>query len=614
MKNTVITLLSLLLVGCMGKSFEYNAPSISKEEIDNNVKKTFGVTFNPEHDWVSAVNNSITIKVNPSETTDIKKVQILTQSPFGNGDANGSTVLNESEVVYGESITMIYDAPSYLERLYAACVTSDGDYIIRGFSVGQPNVAFVGEEVTSAPRRAISTNAKTLVGNLPLPVLGEFIDSYAKVRGYAGFENDKLYDIANKADLVMHFDDYPNSVKEDMKDIIFTYLPNKKSNIERIRQHVCYNETSYAITTGDDPIVVEPIYKNDGGYHEVEFCSLYYYYFKEEDLSGMNDEEQTAYLMALPKFKLLYMGDLVGATYGGEKLVDDKLMRDYAYAAVYWGDNPVEGTIGSYQFPKGYKIGFMLRNEGKTVHQGELYCDGRLNEEVNKWGHLASAKLGAGDARMAWLSGNKKNFLCCESGTDRDFNDIVFEVEGGVEPIGIIPVIESNQYSFCFEDSELGDYDMNDLVIKAQRIDATHVKYSITACGAYDELYVLNINGNKINMNNEVHSLFKTDEKFINTVKGSTYFEPVSEIVTVSKTFSFLDSKTQPCLYDKTRDKVIKISQKGEDPHGIMVPYNFRYPAEMVCIKDAYSRFTNWGITRTEDIDWYLDFAEDKVY
>ena len=82
-------------------------------------------------------------------------------------------------------------------------------------------------------------------------------------------------------------------------------------------------------------------------------------------------------------------------------------------------------------------------------------------------------------------------------------------------------MFENDFYTFCFEDRELGDYDMNDVIIKATRINKTTVEYSVVACGAHDQLQIKNINGTTINGNVEVHSLFGlANNTFINTEKG----------------------------------------------------------------------------------------------
>ena len=60
--------------------------------------------------------------------------------------------------------------------------------------------------------------------------------------------------------------------------------------------------------------------------------------------------------------------------------------------------------------------------------------------------------------------------------------------------------------------------------------------------------------------------------------------------------------------------KTIKLSKKGEDPHGIMIPYDFKYPIEYKCIKDAYGRFNEWGESRVNSTDWYKYYTQGKVY
>jgi hypothetical protein len=455
----------------------------------------------------------------------------------------------------------------------------------------------------------MSDDVETAVSALPSDIeLGGWIESYARKRGYVGFDNDKLYSMVSYDGQAMALSDYSEDVKADLRDVIFTYLPNKKSNIEKIRKHRYYNENCYPITTGDEPIVVSPIYKNDGGYKEVENCALYYYYFKESDLEGV---DAVQFIKDLPKFRAVDFHDCV-LSYPG--MSDDVLKKQVGYTLIYWGDEPTEGCHGSYHFPMGYKIGFMLRNEGKAVHQGELYCDGRLNGEVNSWGHLASAKLGPTDARMAWLGYNDKNYLCCESGTDRDFNDIVIEVEGGIEPIGDIPDVEFKSYCYCFEDTRDGDYDLNDVVIRARRIGVTKVEYSVVACGARDELYIQNIFGTRINPDKEVHEMLGWSRDFINTVKGGIVKNWVTDTIVVEREFSFLDNTRMPYILNKTKNYAVAVSSAGEDPHGIMVPYEFRYPLEMVCIKDAYPLFNNWGINKVLDTDWYRWPEEELVW
>ena len=629
MKKSIlaVSLGLLLLSSCTKEKDLYEQPKEEKQEqnmdeqIQQNVLNRFGVNFSSEQDWSTTVKSSITVTAD-ANLNDIVKVQILTQSPYGNGDAK---VLNEVEAKNGETVEIFFDAPSALSRLYAACVSKTNQYYIKGFKVGTKSLSFTN--TASARRKAMAQTILEQINALPEPVIDSVATSYAKERGYEGFDNCLLYLMGDKEtylNQIITMTDYDEDGKEDMKDIILTYLPNKVSNIEKIRGSAYYNENSYPVTTGgEDPIVLSPIYKDDGGYHEVENCDLYYYYFKDEEIAIMSEEEQVQFFKDLPKYKAI---DLMNSVATGGKstgMKDKELKKHTAYTLVFWGEenNPQLGATGSFIFPKGYRIGFMLRNNGSKlekgiyVHRGELYCDGRLNKEVNKWGHLASAKLGDTDARMAWLSANNKMFLCCESGTDRDFNDVVFEIEGGIDPFAPMPIeVEANSFTYCYEDTQLGDYDMNDIVIKAKRLNSTTVEYSIVACGAYDAIYVRNINQGAIKDNVEVHSLFKADQRtFINTQQGQNY-TPITVKKTVAKTFSFTDPVTQPYIYNMSKDLEVRIAKMGEDPHGIMVPNDFRYPLEQVCIKDAYTEFNNWGQNPINSTDWYNSSVESKVF
>jgi hypothetical protein len=135
------------------------------------------------------------------------------------------------------------------------------------------------------------------------------------------------------------------------------------------------------------------------------------------------------------------------------------------------------------------------------------------------------------------------------------------------------------------------------------------------ACGAHDQLQIKNINGTKIRDDQEVHSLFGVSTNtFVNTVKGAQTYPAVTERVTVDKNFSFLNENTQPYIYNMSEGKTIKLSKKGEDPHGIMIPYDFKYPVEQKCIKDAYSRFNEWGETRVNSTDWYKYYNPGTVF
>jgi len=583
--------------------------AVSKEAIKENMEKVFGVSFDPNHDWCSTTRGEVTFMTDPS----VKKVQILAYvqeiDQEGLDDdvtTNGMKVLNEATVNGQSSIKLDYDAPKDHLGLYAAFHTAHSCIVkkIDGNTVS-----------SSAPAQSRMTRALSTGYTLPQGefAIGEIVESFASQRGW--IPGEMLYGLGDYTSQVMTSPDYSDEFKELFMGIVFSYFPNGRAynNLPKVKESGYYNSKVYPITTGDEPIILTPMYKRDSATkygNEIYNSDLYYYYFKESDLyAGM---DTVAYLQGLPKYKAIPFNQC----FGEEE--DNVITKHGSYALLYFGEGqPEMGTVGSYEFPQGYKLGFMVRAKtdvegGKK--QGEVYGDGRLNNKINNYGNFKSSKLGTNGPRVAWLSLNNKMLMCWESGTDADFNDVIIDVEGGIEPFDSIPDLDPEVYTYCFEDTPLGDYDINDVVIKAWRVNETTVQYSVIACGAYDELCIRNINAGVINDTTEVHRLFgKQPNQFINT-DGGAYCEPVTVTKTVPKTFSFLDPATQPYIYDRTTDITVKLAEKGEDPHGIMIPNDFEYPREKICVKDAYPQFNSWGQNSISSVLWYTAPKKERVY
>ena len=578
-KLIYLALGALMLVGCNKYNFD-SEKEVRSNQIKENVEKVFGTKFDANHDWCTTTSGQLVISNIPNGTDKVQALAYVTEE---DGETSVLT-LNEADVNGKSTITLSYDIPKDNLGIYVALISSN-NFTLKKV---ENNAA----SFTRAAKRAISTPYTLPSGELKL---NGYISSYASERGW--IEGERLYSYNSQG---MTVPDYSDEYKEVFRTIIFSYFKNgrKYNNLPLVQQTGYYNDNAYPFTTGKEPIIISPVYKNDGGYQEIENSDLYYYYYKEENVEG----DIVEYLENLPKYKAITLSECING--------DDVIKKGTAYALVYWGDGmPSDDAVGSYIFPEGYKIGFMVRamcpleNKKKT---GELYGDGRLNNYINFYDkcNFKSSNLGTDGPRICWMTVNGKMLLFFESGTDRDFNDIILEVEGGVEPIIIIPDIEDNYYTYCFEDTQLGDYDMNDVVIKARRINETTVEYKVVACGAYDELKIMNINGKTINSDTEVHKLFGVDGGYVNTVAGQN-IPVVSEQIKVSKNFSFLDEATQPYIIDITTSNEVKLSKKGEDPHGIMIPCNFAYPLEKVCIKDAYLKFNNWGENAVTSTDWY---------
>ena len=645
MKKSIVMAVSglLLLAGC-AKDIEFSTPEQEKateDDIQAHVKSVFGVTFDPNQDWCTTQSGKVTISIDDPQLEDVEKVQILTKSPFGNGDGNGAMSLNESTVSFGQSVTLYYDAPKMYDRLYAACVTKSGLYYVKGFNVGQQQVAF-----TTATAKAPRTRSQAgdfvladLVAGLPVPTIVSSCISFEAQRAkdaisegntqsvWLGWENELLYQHTQDYEVAQRLSvtDYDDEYKTDLFNMIFKdYLVNKQDNIDKIKNNQYYlTNNNYPLTTGNDPIIMAPICKNDSIYHEIENCDLYYYYFKPSDLEGKSDDQQVQFLKNLPKYRALELWNSINDNL--HTMTNNVIKRETAYALIYWGDGtPSIGTTGQYTFPAGYKIGFMLRSidtkknpdKDGSLRDGELYGDGRLNDAINQHGHFKTGNFGDGDPRMAWFWANNHNYLCCESGSDRDINDIVFEVLGGLM-IPPPPTIDENKYTFCFEDTQFGDYDLNDVVIRGYRKSKTEVVWQVVACGASDQVFIHNINGQIIRNDNEVHVMMgKPGNGFINTTSATPETAFVEETVTVPEDFSFLNESCQPYIFDKSNGLTVKIAMAGQDPHAIMVPYEFRYPLERVRVCNAYSKFNSWGtgaVITDDGFKWYLTLDEKLV-
>ena len=577
----------LSLSSCLKQEFERNR----EQQIKDNVETVFGVQFDETHDWCTTANS--TIRVIPNTARKIQKIQVLVTEK--DEETYYIKLLNQSPVDNNNALTITFDVPYNYSDLLVAFIDETGAYYYQRFNLGDTEVYY--DNSSRAATRAFSDYTVPSI----TPTITGTVETFASQRGW--LPGEVFYTWDNQS---ISGSDYSDDFKSVFRTIIFNYFPNGRSynNLPQIKKSGYYNESVYPITTGDDPIILSPVYKNDGGYHEISEAELYYYYFKG-DLT-------VAQIEALPKYRVIDLSTV----YTNDN--NNNIAKSPAFAVAYFGDGtPAVGTQGSFNFPKGYKIGFAYKSNTTSDNkkkQGEVYGDGRLNYNINSYGNFKTSGLAQTDPRMAWMTVNQKMFLCVESGTDKDFNDLIIEVEGGVEPITVTPdEPEASYYTFLFEDHPIGDYDLNDVVIRGRRIDATHVEYTLMACGANDELYIQNINGQVINKDAEVHSLFGRGLDFVNTVKGDHADYVVDQIV-VDKNFSFLDATTQPYIYDATNNNTVKLATVGQDPHGIMVPSDFKWAQEMVCINRAYPQFNSWGRNKVTSTDWYKFPDAEYIY
>ena len=641
----------------------------TQEEINANVAKVFGTTFSPNQDWSSTTKYTVSVAAD-APMDDIVKVQILTEAPYFNENAR---VLNEATTSKGQSVSLTYDCPAEYKELVAACVDSKGIYYVAGFKAGDAQVTF--QKTAKARTRAEYTLPDLpAVSGLKMKYKNSHLSFNAIRAQKAGqdgedanidpwknsnWNNERLWMLSNTGGnstwKVEKQTIYRKvTITEDEKKGLETVLAAvggkngrdntyKQVNLDTIRNSPVYTLTkNYLVADGKAPITVAPVQMLSQDYSNT---SLYYYYFNPSELNNFEtEEEQITFIKNLPKFKCVdgKITKQASGTLASGKNGD--YFKVYEYVLPYFGDvkssDSDDVTVQSFTIPEGYYVGFMLR---KTVedyqdsytkeneiykgtnyenmsytktNNGEVYADGRLNVQINNYPNFKSAVdkgMKLDDPRAAIFGANQKAYMMFEDGVDVNFVDMIVEIQGGLYAVDAARQIKNNVYTFCFEDRNLGDYDMNDVVIKAERLNISQVKYSVVACGAYDELYLRNINGSTLNETTEIHHLFGVNNlsTFINT--QSVKYEPVSEVITVDPSFSFTDFSKQVYIFNKTANYDVQMSQKGEDPHGIMIPCDFAYPKEKICIKDAYSRFNSWGENSVTSTDWYTEPVDGKV-
>ena len=685
MKKIVLSAIAIAFTLCSCTSHdEGNVNEYNNALIKENAQKVFG-NIDAAQDWNSIKQGSVTITAD-ANLDNIVKVQILTESPFGNKDA---AILNEAKVEKGQKVTLVYDAPNVYDKLFAACVSSEGRYFVKVFGLDEKEVSFTkaaaaritrgGEEGDNSNYPSVSSivlgeptpsfNAQRAIQSQASEDHTVLINDNVGGGNYRAYDlwadgswaNEKMFAVTSTPDNGWTFENGTiwKTVDDDVdittvKEIVNEFLSktgaihttnNKSNNWETIVESTPYFvlNKNYLIATGE-PVTITPIQMNTT---EGKFNTVYYYYFDPKVTKDMTAEEEANYIKALPKYKAI----------NGLESKDFK--REKQYLLPYYGDGvPAAGAKAEkIGIPEGYKIGF-LNQKAKTpaypnytvgnmtpeaynyCGSGCTYSDGRLNKEVNHLiGHFFSAidknisqttqKVYANSTQTATDKGSTENgmkwnsprvaifgvndhaYMCFEDGADCTFGDMIIEVTNGakVEDEEIIPFGE--KYTMCFEDRlENADYDMNDVVLQAVRLNETKVQLSLIASGANDELWIKGLDGSNL-ASKEVHQLFGYDKStvFINTTKGGEKKAPIVEEFDIAKTQSISDFLKKITIKNESTGKTIAMPT-----YAIIVPVDFKYPIEKTSIIEAYPNFSIWAKDATRPGNWYLNGVEGLIY
>ena len=657
-RNLFLFFAASALIASCGK-YEFDSSQVNQEIVNQNAKNQLGVEIDPNQDWRPILQGSVTITAN-ADLENIVKVQVLTESPFNNEEA---MVLSSKDCQAGQQVTLNYEAPDYLTELVAACVNAKGVYYIKVFDINSTSVDFKSASVRT---RAADSGfpSQILLGSAIKSFNAERAEAslnseyhnvvnYDKPEGVNGrnrwytvwndgsWADDRLWShqsvtgdggwSVNNGTIVRPVSDPGDlaTVKKYVNDNIKkkggdNQVNGKANNWQKIAQGTAYfSVDNNYLTSNGTPTILIPVQMNTT---EGNFNTIYYYYFDPAKVKTAED------IKKLPKFKAIngYAGD-------------SNFKRENEYLLPYYGDSPVEGMWASPIIPKGYKIGFLNRkdynNQGDMVNcaSGCTYGDGRLNVEVNHlFGHYFSAidkqyaqdiiitdasgknkqtKNGSATNGMDWdsprigiFSANNRTYLCFEDGADLNFSDMIVEIKQGTEIIEetVAPDVDPIIYTMCFEDRPAqADYDMNDVVLTAERYSDTQVKLTLLACGAQDEVILQGTKSSVLD-GKDIHKILNMPEgqHFANTQIGGYTCNPVSDIITIGN-MSIEEFLTGISIKNMVTGFTVGMPKPAESPYAIIVPMAFNYPKEGASIIKAYPDFAKWAADVNACKDWY---------
>ena len=403
-KNLLLAIATVLaFVSCSKDAdlFEGPQPELkpTAEDIKANFKNVCGVEYGPNQDWVTTTSGSVNVKVDAS----VKKVQLLVDVKVVEGASEQVTpneirVLNELEPNGRTNFTMYYDAPKANQGLYVGFLT-DKTYVVK--KLEGSNVTF-DIPATSRVTRSASSYA------LPEGTFTLAVEETQFIEGHQNqYTHGKLYSLAtgDYETLAMGSQKYSSDFENLFSTVVLGTFPNGKkdangqpiNNLPLVYAMGCFNEYSYGYVLDKDvPVIVTPVYKRDGAPNygsEIYHSDFYYYYYNDADYNAAADKK--AFLKALPKFKAIPFNQ----TYSEGNAEEGLISQRGSFALLYYGDgkSPIGvGTTGTFKFPAGTKIGFMVRakTDKSPRKKGECYLDGRLNDFINTYEGMNFASSG----------------------------------------------------------------------------------------------------------------------------------------------------------------------------------------------------------------------------
>lgn len=588
-KKVIFACTVVALAACSKNSDGFQAPPSEYTSTTS-----FGAAIDPNHTWNMVQQATLKITALPSDF-ETKVVMILDANPFIDESAS---ILAYTEDIHS---TISYEAPSYLTKLYAACV--DGEQMkVRSFNINEGKVDFNNDLLqfstpAAAPARRAAANLefqKTVNATL-------FAD-----KGW----NDEIAQVPA--------DGYPVQFTNftEYTETFQAFLPENQRNNRKVAAYDNILQCYRAIVSDDEgEVTIIPVHKES-----VNSQCIGYYYF----LPGETHDVKTVKKYFFPSISK----------------IDDTI--DECTQQVLRLQYFDQDGNASYQFPKGTEIFFFLHVD-QTTYNGKLrdligskthldwYVEGNNNIDIsNKLYELGYGTYNAEDgwqefSHVVMFERNGEKFVGMEDWVmDFDYNDIIFMVRGDVEAFPSIdaPVpSRTHVYTYAFEDTYNGDYDLNDVVLQVKRIyGGNNQEVKLVAVGGWDSLYAFYKDENgtvkKLFNGRELHELMGVEqETFINTQQNNVTNLPTDRIQFNYSTFRY--SKADFYIRNETKDLEIHIptvlGTLGSNPYGVCIPFAWEWPIERISILNAYPAFKEFAGNQEVNTDWYNSPVESKI-
>lgn len=593
----------LAVAGMLMTACSEHSDSVSENENGRAyAEKELGISISGQHTWNMTVQGSVTF-TNIPEDYKGAALAVLSQNPYSD------TLGTAATLAYVEEQTSVaYEAPGHLKKLYAACIREDGQMLVKSFARGAETVDMSDEgyKLVNA-----SKSRMTRAGEQAELEFQPTIN--AMLFGEKGWANDRFAFIergGQDADF-NDFSKYSNTYK--------TFLPEGKNSTSKLKTYEdMYNFHWTVVGKDGGEVTLIPVHKQSAQH---EYLG-YFYCLPGEDINFKD----------VPKYVF------------SEGIKQDMIVKDdvddyvaNAYRLIYYDK---DGNA-SYTFPEGTKIYFFLHclpsmkayswcNHSWDNQLGiDYYSMPDLNRDMllhlNQDHNVNFNPYGGNDdweesPRVVYFNQDNTNYIGMEDGTDMDYNDIVCMVRGNLEGFPKSEIVEAKPqvYTYAFEDTKLGDYDMNDVVLRVWR--DTSRKHELTvqlvATGAYNNLKVFyDDHGVKyaepvaLFDGKEVHEALGIEAKTF----GNTMSQNVAKLPTTNIQYDYAKFryyKADFYIVDMATGAEVHLPSAqglvGSAPYAICVPSRWQWPIEHTPITKAYTSFVGYAANPSVNVDWYV--------